>query len=257
MKTVHLLGDSISRGWAVGCFEPSPAHQLYKLRSPWSVANLVAAENGIPVHFGFLFANLTHCDRLAQRITDKLIQAGDVVILEDAGPHDQDPDAYQSLVENVLSILSEAGAAPMVMTMFDYSPAPLKAQYSTAFTGSRSGIVRTINQAIQAAAAAYSATVIDMKAVMDEWQAYCQSQRSLQVMHSDGIHPNHWGTMRIAGKLLEVTGGLPMVRATRELQDVVVSASGHAFDGSDNQSWNAQAAADFAEMSITGKLIKM
>src|ERR1051325_3652852 len=178
-QTVHLVGDSISRGYALGSFSDTivPSHPLYVFRSIWTEANAVLAENGVAVRF--VYGNTGMGDstapaRLAARVASGMIGAKDIVIFEDAGDTSMDPDQYQGELEALIDAV--APAKVYVMTMFDYSPAPLNSQFDTPFVGGSGGGTRTINDAIRAAAAVKGASVIDMNAEMDAFQAYMAGQ---------------------------------------------------------------------------------
>jgi hypothetical protein len=219
-QTVHLVGDSISRGYALGSFSDTivPSHPLYVFRSIWTEANAVLAENGVAVRF--VYGNTGMGDstapaRLAARVASGMIGAKDIVIFEDAGDTSMDPDQYQGELEALIDAV--APAKVYVMTMFDYSPAPLNSQFDTPFVGGSGGGTRTINDAIRAAAAVKGASVIDMNAEMDAFQAYMAGQTLTHDFDSQGIHPFVFSQTLMVGAIFRALGVTPYLRCALSL----------------------------------------
>jgi hypothetical protein len=217
VRIIHLFGDSISRGYALGGFAETilPSNPLYVFRSPWAMGNAVLEANGAPYRMVFHSVGsveladptgLHMSDVIAAAVADGGVTAGDVVVIEDAGAHSQNPDTYQAALTSAVTAASAPGVKVIVMTMFDYSPAATNMQWSTPFVGS-SGVTRTMNAAIIAGAG--SATLVDMKAAMDGYKAYAIGQVNGPVMQADGVHPNIYGQALFAGEVLKAAGARP------------------------------------------------
>jgi hypothetical protein len=212
---IHLFGDSLFRGYALGVLgdELGSAHPLYAFRSPAAMMNLVLADNGRPEVVNnagpAINDDYDAPSMVRRRIADGVIRPGDVVVFEDAGPHGSDPVAYQGKMAALRQAVCERHDITCVMmTMFDYPPAPLDAQYDAPFNG------RTMNDAVRAAATAETSYVgrtllLDLNAAMDEWRSEAARVDNLAVIHPDGIHPNVWGQAFMAGEILKIAGWRP------------------------------------------------
>lgn len=218
MQTIHLLGDSVSRGYALRAFEPPPTHPLYVFRSIWSSGNALMEENGIAIRFAYgdnALGDSTAPVRLAGRVVSGIIGLKDIVVIEDAGDvTSMDPDAYQAEWEAIIAALVPAKVC--IMTMFDYPPAAIDCQFDMPFRGS-SGVTRTFNDAIRAAAIARCATVIDMNAAMDAFQASMAGQTTTRDIDNFGIHPGVFSQTLMLGEILRALGITPFVRSTQSL----------------------------------------
>lgn len=215
-RRVHLYGDSIFKGWALRTFDPPTDHPLFGFRSIASLANMVLAENGIADTFSYdgLGVNFGwDTNEAAAGIRARLesgdIRPGDVIVFQDAGPHCQDPDAYQAQWETMRAAAVEKhDVLAIMMTMFDYPPAPADNQYDRPFG------TRTMNEATVAAAKAEMAVVgrtivSDMNGIMDyeiTSGPYRVDKYGVPMIHPDGIHPNVWGQARMTGVLLSLCG---------------------------------------------------
>lgn len=220
MRTVHLIGDSISRGYALGSFSDSilPTHPLYAFRSIWATANALMEENGIALRFAYGSPGMgdsTAPDRTAARVASGMIGANDIVIIEDAGDTSMNPDQYQAELETLIA--AAAPAEVYVMTMFDYPPAVLSCQFDTEFTGEPSGCSRTINDAIRAAALSQGATVIDMNVAMDNFRAYMAGQVANNDFDDLGIHPFVFSQSLMVGEIFRGMGITPFIRSILSL----------------------------------------
>jgi hypothetical protein len=144
-----------------------------------------------------------------------MIGPKDIVIFEDAGDTSMNPDQYQDELETLIAAASPAKV--YVMTMFDYSPAPENSQFDKPFVGEPSGAARTMNDAIRAAAAAKGATVIDMNAAMDAFQAYMAGQTATHDFDNLGIHPFVFSQTLMVGEILRAIGATPYIRSILSL----------------------------------------
>lgn len=230
-RRIHLIGDSISKGWALAHYEEelSPSNPLYLFRSIPSMANNVLYENGIRDEFyytGVPAVNLsstlaTTLASIRSMIAVGTIRSGDAVVVEDAGPHCQDPDLYQSQWEQLrAAVVDRFDITLVMMSMFSYPNAAADSQYSTIFG------TRTMNDATTAA---YLATIpnergqtlwIDMKTAMDNWRSSAKSVDNVDVMHPDDIHPNVWGQALMVGKLLEALQYRPYINDAAALKNL-------------------------------------
>ena len=219
MKPIVLLGDSISRGWALGTFDPLPSNPLYALRSAWSIINLLLADAGLAerAHYGGSCTAQSDADSIVDRLERGVIPSGSTLICEDAGAHSQNPDAYESWWLTLRAAVMAFDVRLVLTSMYEYSPAPLNSRYDTVFG------TRTMNQATQAAATATisgevgKTTFLDMNAIMDAEliipSPYRPGAYGVQWFHPDGIHPNVWGTMLVAGEYIKAAGLRPSVWA--------------------------------------------
>ena len=209
---IHLYGDSISRGFALGVFadEIAPSHPLYPFRSPAAMMNGVMEESGLKHVAAYMGDAVTpHFDipaRIRQRIKQGAIRPGDFVVIEDAGNHGSDPDAYYVKMAALRqAVTEEHGITCVMMTMFDYPPAPAGYQYDLAFNG------KTHNAATRQAATETKPYVgqtilVEMDAIMDARRSYQMGHTGTDVVLGDGIHPNVWGQALIAGEVLKAAG---------------------------------------------------
>lgn len=228
---VHLFGDSISRGYGLGIFADDPAlstsNPLYAFRSIANMANMVMADNGLPDVFtyrGNLYGSSSFFSTIASLIANNTIKAGDVCVFEDAGDSNMLPDDYQAQFESFrLAASSTNDISIVMMSMFDYSPAPTNCQFDTVFG------TRTMNQATLAASQTSLSVVgptsyIDMNAKMDYETTlgpYRMGAYAIPMMHPDGIHPNVWGQALMTGEILKACGYIaPLIRSCASLEAI-------------------------------------
>jgi hypothetical protein len=229
MQTIHIVGDSIARGYGLGVFADAVAasNGLYHFSSIARTGNLVCRDNGIPARFAYhpvILMDPAAPAFLSACCANGIIAPGDWLILEDAGDHSQNPDDYEGKWNALLAALSGTGVHVAMMTMFDYAPAPTNSQFNTAFTGSPSGISRTMNAATTAAAANGGALLIDMRTAINAFKSYCNGQTLTPVIYPDGIHPNVWGQTRMLGVIMEAVGLRPYIR-TLALPSSIIAAN--------------------------------
>ena len=207
---VHLFGDSIARGYALGAHadEVQETNRLFHFRSIASMANLVLRDNG---HDGlFAFAGEAVGERAEPRtierhIGDGKVRAGDIVVIADAGDYRDGPRAYLRELAELRRIVTERqDITCILMTMFDYPPAGPEFQFDLAEDG------LTRNDAIRTAATerhryAGRTILVDLNEAMDEWRSSAKRD-GVDVVLPDGIHPNVWGQMLITGEILKAAG---------------------------------------------------
>lgn len=213
-KTIHLFGDSIFRGYALGVFadEVLPSHPLYGFRSIASMANLVLSENGNSDEFvyrGNLYGYPTAIQNILDLISTGTVVPGDVCVLEDAGNHNMLPSEYRTVFEAFRTACSQNHDVTVIlMSMFDYPPAPVDCRFDEPFGGV------TMNDAIRAAQSANLAVVgpsiyLDMNGRMDFESIYGPfryGEYAVKWIFDDGIHPNVWGQMLMTGEILKASG---------------------------------------------------
>lgn len=222
-KAIHLYGDSIARGFALKQFadEVSSSHPMYGFRSIAAMANALLADNGLPHVVAYGGLALTYVDGgyatgingIKARVASGVIRSGDVVVIEDAGAHGCDPDEYEAVLLDLRrAVTGSHDVTCILMSMFEYqippNSVPPSYQWDHRFGG------RSMNDAIRAAAEAELDAVgqtlfLDMNSAMDQWRYSAMSIDGVEVMHSDGIHPNVWGQMRMTGEILKIAGLRP------------------------------------------------
>lgn len=187
--TVHVFGDSIAQGWALG--DPrliSPKHPLYQFRSIMSMGNLLANENSMPINFVLprldwnSWGSVGFVDYLA-----RFVRPGDWAILENAGTHIADHEAYGDRFVVAHDQLAAAGASVAFCTMFSYTN-----NAATTYHPEPNATVKQL-------AVEQGCILLDLKTAMDEWRQIARSQDNINVMDDAGVHPNPWGQMLILG----------------------------------------------------------
>lgn len=228
-QTIHLYGDSISRGYGLGEFADTvtPSHPLFLLRSIASMANAILYDSGhkdTVVYRGSLYGHPTVESEIREAIRTGAIRSGDTIVLEDAGDTNMDPDDYQAKFEGYRAAVADKHDITVVlMSMFDYPPAPVDHQFDALFG------TRTMNDAIRAATDAPLALIgqtiyTDMNAVMDYESMegpYRTGNYAIPFMHPDGIHPNVWGQLLMTGEILKAAGYSGALSSAASIQTVV------------------------------------
>lgn len=224
-RTIHLYGDSISRGYGLGGFSDliPTDHPLYLLRSPASMIESVFSDNGITDsvrYAGDLFiGGIEQTDRLEQDWDSGLIRVGDILVFEDAGPAAM-PDDYEQQWRALRAVATEYHPVTLLMLeMFDFPPAPEDSQYATALGLSE----RTRNQASAAAAAAQMPYVgqtlrVHLRDTMVQARSSARVYDQVDLILPDGIHPNVWGQMLLVGEVLKAAGYSPLIHSVASLQ---------------------------------------
>lgn len=234
---VHLYGDSIFRGAALGQFEDGdnaldPAHPLYAFRSPASMANWALSHNNRPERFAYCGG--ISPSNITARIASGVIRAGDFVVLEDAGAYEAGPNAYYSFWWSVRQAANAAGVTVVMMSMFEYctgSNMACSMQFDAQMMGqgtlndaTRRAALVTANP-VNASGNALTSPVrfIDMNWVMDAWRNSALSVDGVDVMRGDGVHPNVWGQMKMVQHILAVAGLRSAITNTTPLEDLAAA----------------------------------
>lgn len=259
-KVIHLRGDSISRGYALGQFEDGedpldPEHPLYAFRSLASMANWLLEVNNRPERFAY--AGGVDATDISARIAQGIIRPGDTVVLEDAGFVTSGVAAYYSWLKDARAAAVQSGIPCVMMTMFDYLAPGVNtpAQFDLVRSNgpSDSG---TLNDAVRKAATVTAeavalsgsrawpgrTTLIDMNDTIDAKRASALSQDGVDLMHGDAIHPNVWGQMRMLMQIMAAVDLRQYCLDVTPLQDL--AAANYVFLGYGTQSpnWNANRA---------------
>lgn len=204
--TIHLLGDSIARGFALANFADliNTTHPLYKFSSQFSMANMALEENGLNVRvqaLGILgtFTTGGIADQVTAYISAGHAQPGDWMVFEDAGEHVDDPAAYQTALQGVLDAAASLNRICMTTPDYDHG-------FGTDYEWDHEYSGTSINEAIQAAAATRSVPCIDMNAIQDAYRTECLADGGVDTFLSDGVHPGVWGQMKWIGATLAAIG---------------------------------------------------
>lgn len=237
-RTVHFYGDSISRGYAVGEFEPPTTHPLYLFRSPASMLQAVLDANGIGdrAEYGtWLIGARPLADRaetsyrpeyIREAFASGTIRPNDVVVLEDAGPHGGDPDWYRATLTSLRAEITEHhDVTCLIVSTPDYPPAPPECQWDRPLNGAVS-----MNQAVKEAAlldrpSMGRTVLIDLDAVMDARRATSIATDGVDLMHRDGIHFNVWGQLLFVGLVLHAAGYSDRIAT---LEPIAATAAAHS-----------------------------
>lgn len=232
-RLIHFYGDSIARGYGLGVFadQVDPAHPLYAFRSVASMANWALEINGRSERVAYCGGISTTA--ITARISAGVIQAGDMVVLEDAGDYAAGPNSYYA---NVMwparQAAAQSGVTVVMMSMFEYCHDGNMAcgtafQYDTAIGAQGTLNDATRRAALVAANGNASGSVlpgvtrfIDMNWVMDSWRSSALSVDGVDVMLSDGVHPNVWGQMKMAREILGVAGLRSYLANVDPIQDL-------------------------------------
>lgn len=233
------------RGFAAGVWadEMSPTHPLLVLSSPSRVANSVLADNGLK-GWHMRYAGSLSVAAMESFLAEGSIRSGDVVVLEDAGYHGANPDAYEaSWIELRSAIVTGGDVTCLMMTMFDYirdfqNYGP---RYQYDVPVSPGG--RSMNEATRAAAHARipgaigQTRLIEMRAVMDAWKASAWNTDGIRVMLNDGVHPNVWGQAMFVGTILRHAGLRPHISQVATAESLAMANWRTLGYGTSHSSW--------------------
>ncbi|MCK6625146.1 MAG: SGNH/GDSL hydrolase family protein [Anaerolineae bacterium] len=200
-RVVHFYGDSIARGWGFGAFEYE--NRLNRIED---IAQMLLNDHGINEHeLFFRFAWSQDTKHMLQELNSGMIKDGDIIVFEDAGPHEDDinkrRERYQSIKNTVRE--SKKDVTLVLTTMFDYWPTP--PYYNSEYDALIGDSGMTMNQVVFEAAADGYPLVLDWNKQMD------QAVESLRLygispMHRDSVHPNIFGNFLLATSLLKGIG---------------------------------------------------
>lgn len=288
---LHLFGDSLFRGYALGRFPDiftaaeAAAEPLWELRSPASMLNLVFEGNGAEimraadgtVTGGRMVAGYVGCavqpdpkvassasEKIRSGIAAGVIRAGDVIALIDAGDHRGDPDEYE---ENWGRLRAAADQAQVTVAMFDMFDYITKAEiggkpadtyrYDVPFRG-HSGKLRSHNEATRASASKSlggqsDCRLIPLRAIMDRFQAVLARDYGVPAMLPDGIHPNIWGQWLLALALAGAVADISRFTAPESVLGLVKRHWARMSYVSVSPDWSEAAARQILEKCIAGQ----
>lgn len=180
--------------------------------------------------------------QLAVLAKDGVIRDGDVVVLEDAGYHGQDPDGYEA---NWLllgrAILENVAATVVMCDMFDAIPdgpimgVPAEAfRFEALFPSKSPEGRRSHNQALRAAAAKLAAlpgskgkvVLLDLRPRMDAFKAALAAELGGEAIMPEGIHPSPWGVAFMGRELLRAAGLAPQLTNPAPYVDMLAANAG-------------------------------
>lgn len=200
-RVIHLYGDSIARGWGFGVFEHE--NQLSRIQD---IVQILLRDNGVNFYDIFIrYAWSQSVDNLKYELDSGMIREGDVVIWEDAGPHENDIEKRRKLLTSIQETLKVKGRkiSLVLTTMFDYWPA--LQYYNSEYDACINESEITMNKIIFETASNRFSSVLDWNLLMD--QAVESLRRyGVNPMHRDGVHPNIFGNFLLAISLLQHLG---------------------------------------------------
>ena len=216
-RVIHLFGDSIFRGWALTVFPEEASDEVkaspkWALRSPGVMLGLMlgdATVAGYASQLGLPYRQdvANRIDHINNLVDTGIIRSDDVVVFEDAGVHASDPDLYEDLWRGLFQAVS-GKARVFVVDMFDYltqetyGDLPSDAyRFGVTFQGTATGRWRSHNDATKAAATQARVEILPLNAAMGRFRDDVLKRYKIDVVHSDGIHPNIWGQCLVSAMI--------------------------------------------------------
>lgn len=197
-RVIHLYGDSIVRGYGYSSFDDPRMFNRFQ-----DIAQTYLADQGIDKKEIWFRYGWTQDERLiAKDIRDKLILPGDVVVFEDAGPHQNNILEREVQLQNVIDTLKEQKVRLVFTTMFDYNPIPefFNSYYDVPINENMSVNRITYKRALPCCA------LLDWNMRMDVLYNRLSILYGVYPMHTDGIHANVIGNLLLARTLIEYLG---------------------------------------------------
>lgn len=200
-RVVHIYGDSIARGWGFGVFEHK--NRLNRIQD---IAQMLLRDNGVSEHeLFFRFAWSQDVKRISQELSSGMIRDGDIIVFEDAGPHEDNVKQRRERFLTIEEAVKGSGreVSLILTTMFDYWPTP--PYYNSEYDALIGDSGMTMNQVVLEIAADGYPSVLDWNKQMDQ---AVESLRLFGVspMHRDAVHPNIFGNFLLATSLLNHIG---------------------------------------------------
>ncbi len=196
-RLVHFYGDSIARGRDSEAYH-SPFNRIQ------DIANILLAENGYaPEELYVRCAYSQDIEKMRTELASRMIDGGDMILFEDAGPHENNIIARRQRLESIKRVVEGSGRKVSLVftTMFDYRPDRYNAEYDALIR--TSGI--TMNDVVRSVTSDGSCYLWDWNKEMDE--AVLKLGRfEVSPMYGDGIHPNVFGNLVLATSLLNHIG---------------------------------------------------
>lgn len=200
-RVVHIYGDSIARGWGFGIFEYK--NHLNRIQD---IAQMLLRDNGVSEQeLFFRFAWSQDVKRISQELSSGMIRDGDIIVFEDAGPHEDNVEQRRERFLTIEEAVKGSGreVSLILTTMFDYWPTP--PYYNSEYDALIGDSGMTMNQVVLEIAADGYPSVLDWNKQMDQ---AVEALRLFGVspMHRDGVHPNIFGNFLLATSLLNHIG---------------------------------------------------
>ena len=193
--TIHIYGDSIARGYGLADFDNTS-----QINSIWGIGNLM-----LPDGSGYVFrygANEPIQDNsIWQAVQAGVIEPGDVMVFENAGPHFDNTEYYRIWLRLVRFQATHRGKAALdvrllLTTTPDYNPGP--AYYNSNYDEIvDSGL--SINDVVRQEAE--PPDLLDWDAEMDR-AAGIMAEYGATPMLADNVHPNAFGNLVLAVSIL-------------------------------------------------------
>lgn len=199
-RLVHMYGDSIARGRDRDT-HPNPLNRIQ------DIANMLLIDNGYaPKELYVRCAWSQDIEKMRTELASGMIDDGDTILFEDAGPHENDVIARRQRFQSIKRVVEESGRKISLVftTMFSYRthPDPRNAEHD-ALIGT-SGL--TMNDVVRSVASEGSlCSLLDWNKEMDV-TVLKLGRFEVSPMYSDGIHPNVFGNFLLACSLLNHIG---------------------------------------------------
>lgn len=205
-KIYHFYGDSISRGGGNGRFESvRPLNRIQDIAQKY-IADQGIGKNEIYFRYAWSLAPQGMANDLRKAMADDLrngiIRKGDVVLFEDAGPHQNNIEKRSTYLKEMIAIFKNSGVPLVFTTMFDYSPpvAYFNSYYDQPISDNES-----MNRLVVRLADA-CCDVLDWNAQMDNLSNRISIRHGIYPTHPDGVHPNIIGNLLLAKATLNYLG---------------------------------------------------
>ncbi|MFZ4682549.1 MAG: SGNH/GDSL hydrolase family protein [Terrimicrobiaceae bacterium] len=200
-RVVHIYGDSISRGFGFVEFEdPSPLSRIQ------DIAGLLARENGVPQsELAIRYAWSQDPRRLENEIRAGTVRPEDVVLYQDAGPHENNAGQRRTRLQDFINAvrLTDPRVELILTTTFDFDPPPVfeNSRYDEPVAGS----TLSMNAVLLEVAVRENVPVLDWNLQIDAAVA-ALAPSEIFLMHNDGVHPNALGNFALAISILQHLG---------------------------------------------------
>ena len=193
LATIHIYGDSIARGYGLADFDNTSP-----LNSIWGIGNLM-----LPDGSGYVFRygvnEPIQDNSIWQAGQAGVIEPGDVVVFENAGPHFDNTEYYRMWLKLIRFQATHRGndVRLLLTTTPDYQPKAPGFYNSNYDEIVDSGL--SINDVVRQEAA--SADLLAWDAEMDRAMGI-MAEYGATPMLADNVHPNAFGNLALAGSVL-------------------------------------------------------
>lgn len=247
-RVVHLVGDSVMLGSALGLIAPNVpvTHPLYLLRSPEETLNLLLGANGVDaraVYAGYLLGLNPQAPgssgmvssplTIRKALRDGEIRAGDVVVCEDAGNRGTDAWWYRQAWRELRAAIADRHSVTAVLcTTPDYPPAAAPATFDEPFPDSLetpNGIIRDVAREDRAYPG--QTLLADVDRAMDWRRASVLASDGVDLMLADGVHPGVWGQLLLCGQILRASGLRSRVTSVAPVSELLTANLGSVASG--------------------------